>query len=319
MDKNRIKRYRIRNWSAYNKALIARGNITIWIEDGANKWLEKKLTGRRGRSNTYSDEAILCALMVRSVFRLPLRAVQGFLESIFHGMHKDLPVPCYTRICRRASKLGQDLRKLIKNNPTQIVIDSTGIKFYGEGEWKVRQHGKEKKRKWRKVHLAVCPDTHAIVLSELTESSCSDARGAKKMIQSLPQSVKKVYADGAYDQSPFYKILYEQHIEAIIPPRKNARVQNLEEKPWLKHRNQAITTMLEVEESHQHRKKRWSNHSGYGKRSLVETSISRFKRLFTGEFRSRKISTQKAELYAKSLVMNKMTSLGMPESTCITT
>jgi len=128
--------YRIRNWKEYNRNLIQRGSITIWFDEAETKWLAKKQPHKRGRPKTYSDDAILCALIIRAVYHLPLRGLQEFLLSIFNIMKVNLPVPCYTRICRRAALIGQELKKLSTGHPTDIVFDSTGVKVYGEGEWK---------------------------------------------------------------------------------------------------------------------------------------------------------------------------------------
>jgi len=312
------KKHRIRNWPEYNRALVNRGSLTIWFEDSPEKWLETQKTGLKGRPRMYSDQAILCALVIQAVFHLPLRALRGFLLWAFSSMKLDLPVPCYTRICRRAASLGQDLQSLSKNRPTDIVFDSTGVKVYGEGEWKVRQHGKGKRRTWRKVHLGVCPDSHEIVISELTESGQTDGKVGKRMARKIPKSVKVAFGDGAYDQGPFYQVLYELGIQAIIPPRRGGRLQRLEEKPWFRDRNDAIRAITGLGKDNEARKL-WKILSGYHTRSIGETAMSRFKRIFGGEFRARELKRQKAELYAKSIAMNKMTRLGMPKTEWVAT
>jgi len=111
MTKLAKTKHRIRNWAEYNRALINRGSLTIWFEDSPQKWLATKQAGKMGRPITYSDEAILCALVIRVVFHLPLRALRNFLLWAFSMIQLDLPVPCYTRICRRAVDLGQELSK----------------------------------------------------------------------------------------------------------------------------------------------------------------------------------------------------------------
>ncbi len=171
-------------------------------------------TGKKGRPKTYSGDAILLSLVLRSIYHLPLRALEGFITSIFQLMQSTLPVPCYTQICRRATHLGKSLAKLSDKTPTDIVFDSTGVKVYGEGEWKVRQHGKGKRRTWRKVHLAICPKSHEIIMSELTESIETDGKVCEKMITHLPESVKQVLADGAYDQGPVYQALQKKVSQA---------------------------------------------------------------------------------------------------------
>lgn len=307
------QKHRIRNWSEYNKALINRGSLTIWFEDTPERWKETAKPKGKGRPKTYSDEAILCALMIRAVFHLPLRALRGFLLWTFHTMQLELPVPCYTRISRRASHLGQELHCLTRKRPTDIVFDSTGVKVYGEGEWKVRQHGKGKRRTWRKIHLAVCPDSHEIVLSQLTESTQTDGSVGKRMVKKLPKSVERTLGDGAYDQGPFYQELYDHKIQAIIPPRRGGRLQNLEKKPWFQDRNNAIRAIAGLGYDEEARRL-WKILTSYHRRSIGETAMFRFKKLFGDEFRSRELRRQKAELYAKSVALNRMTRLGMPKS-----
>jgi hypothetical protein len=305
------KKYRIRNWAEYNRALVNRGSLTIWFEDAAPKWREKNRSGKKRRPRIYSDDAILCALVLRAVYHLPLRGLQGFLVWIFQMMRLELPVPCYTRICRRAAQIGQELKNLTNKPPTDIVFDSTGVKVYGEGEWKVRQHGKSKRRTWRKVHLAVCPDSHEIVLSELTDSRETDAKVGQRMLEKLPKRIKRAYGDGAYDREPFYAALSARDVQGIIPPRRGGRLRDLRKTPWMTDRNKALRAIAGMGNDDEARKL-WKILSGYHKRSLGETAMFRFKTLFGGNFRSRELRRQKVELYAKSIALNKMTRLGMP-------
>ena len=304
-------KYRIRNWAEYNRALVNRGSLTVWFEDAAPKWREKKRSGHKGRPRIYSDEAILCALVLRAVYHLPLRGLQGFLQWIFQTMCLDLPIPCYTRICRRAARIGQELQQLTTRRPTDIVFDSTGVKVYGEGEWKVRQHGKSKRRTWRKVHLAICPDSHEIILSELTNSQTTDAKVGQRMVEKLPKRIKRAHGDGAYDREPFYAQLHGCGIKALVPPRRGGKLWDLNKKPWMVYRNQAIRAIIGMGNDDEARKL-WKILSGYHRRSLGETAMFRLKKLFGDDFRSRELRRQKAELYAKSIALNKMTRLGMP-------
>jgi len=305
--------YRIRNWAEYNRSLVERGNITIWFSDNAlEKWVLPN-TGKRGRPKTYSNDAILCALMIKAVYHLPLRALEGFIQSLLFLLGALLPVPSYTQICRRAKGLGQKIKCLsAKRNITDIVIDSSGLKVFGEGEWKVRQHGKSKRRTWRKIHLGVCVDSQEIVISLLTENSVSDGEAATEMVDVLPQTTKRGYGDGAYDKSPCYRKFRQRGIELITPPQRGAVLRDLEEEPWMKKRNEAIRTVTGLGNDEEARAI-WKKLIGYHQRSLVETAMHRFKTLFGSNLMAREYSHQKAEIYAKSVVMNKMTQLGMPK------
>ena len=312
MTKQTKTKYQIRNWSEYNKALVNRGSITIWFSDAAIQgWLEDS-SKKRGRQKFYSDEAILCALMIKAVYKLPFRALRGFILSLIGLLGLSLPVPCYTRICRRAAELGQEIKRLGSKRVTDIVFDSSGLKVYGEGEWKVRQHGKSKRRTWRKIHLAVCPDSHEIVMSYLSENNEADCEVIPKMKKRFPGSARKAYGDGAYDKEPCYREFYRAGIEPIIPPQRGAVLHDLLKEPWMKDRNDAIRAISGLgndDEAH----KIWKKLKGYHRRSLGETGFYRWKTLFEGQLKSRKIPNQRGEIYAKSMALNKMTGLGMPK------
>lgn len=307
------KKYRIRNWKKYNTALIQRGSITVWFsQDSIGKWLASDRKCPRGRPQIYSNEAILCALIIRGVYHLPLRALQGFLLSLVCLMGLSLPVPSYTQICRRAATLGQEIKKLSNRRPTDIVFDSTGMKIYGEGEWKVRTHGKSKRRTWRKIHLAVCPDSHEIILECVTENNVSDSEVIPSMERKLPKTVKRSYGDGAYDKEGCYQAFFKGHIEAIVPPQRNAVMQDEKNKPWIESRNNALREIVGLGGDDDARKL-WKILKGYHRRSLGETAMYRLKTLFGSSLRSRSIANQKAEMYARCLGINKMNSLGMPK------
>lgn len=305
-------KYRIRNWSEYNRGLVNRGSLTIWFSEAAiESWLAKSCK-KRGRPKIYSDEAILCALVVKAVYRLPFRALRGFILSFIQLLGLFLPVPCYTRICRRAGELGQQIKRLGGKKPTDIVFDSSGLKVYGEGEWKVRQHGKSKRRTWRKIHLALCPDSHEIVLSYLSENNEADCEVVPKMKSHLPRSVRRSYGDGAYDKEPCYREFHLAGIDPIIPPQRGAVLHDLIKEPWMKSRNNAVRAIAGLGNDDESRKI-WKKLVGYHRRSLGETGFYRWKTVFGGELKSRKISNQRGEIYAKSIALNRMTGLGMPD------
>lgn len=304
--------YRIRNWAEYNKSLVQRGSITIWLsEDVRNKWMAEK-TGTRGRPRIYSDDAILCALMIKAVYHQPLRALVGLLSSLLFLLGVCLPVPSYTQICRRAAKLGQEVKRLSKGRRiTDIVIDSSGLKVFGEGEWKVRQHGKTKRRTWRKIHLAVCADSQEVALSLLTENSTSDGEAFMAMADQLPTTVERGYGDGAYDKTGCYQKFRKQDIVPIVPPHRGAILHEITKEPWMMARNDAIRAIVGLGNDDEARAI-WKKLMGYHKRSLAETAMYRYKSLFGNNLMARKLEQQKGETFARSLAMNQMTQLGMP-------
>lgn len=307
-------KYSIRNWGEYNRALEQRGSLTIWFSPEAiEKWVAKK-DGKRGRPFLYSDDAILCALMLKAVYHVPFRQLRGLLQSLTALLGIVLPIPCYTRICRRAKDLGQKINKLSRKHPTDLVFDSTGLKVYGEGEWKVRQHGASKRRTWRKIHLAICPHSHDIILQETTGNDVADCEAASQMEEHLPGSVKRGYGDGAYDKEGCYRMFDRRGIEPIIPPQKNGVLH--EKKVWMRPRNDAIKEITGLG-GDQDARRLWKRLKGYHLRSLAETAMFRFKRLFGSSLSCRKLCYQKAEVYAKCLVINRMNKLGMPKGSWI--
>ena len=305
------QKYRINNWKEYNKSLIQRGSITVWLSDDAiEKWLASKGSGKKGRPFTYSNDAILTALLLRSVFHSPLRALQGFMMSLVMLMNIAIPIPCYTQICKRAKFLGQELSLLSKKNVKDVVIDSTGLKVYGEGEWKVRKHGYSKRRTWRKLHLAVCPDSHDILLEVLTDNSTGDCKVYPDFLSKAPASVEHTYGDGAYDTEGCYRASYLHGSSLIAPPQRNA-IFHHNAPNYMEARNNAVLEILSLGGDDEARKQ-WKKLKGYHKRSLSETAMFRFKCLFGDSLTSHKFENQKAEVWAKCLAINRMNSLGMP-------
>ena len=162
--------------------------------------------------------------MVRSVFHLTLRATEGFLRSLFHLLEWELPVPDYTTLCKRAKHLAVSLLRKAAG-PLHLVLDSTGLKVFGEGEWKVRQHGYTKRRTWRKLHLSVDSETQEIQAVVLSEASLDDAGAVPDLLNQSTESVEQIGGDGAYDKRKVYEDCAARGIRRVaIPPRKNARI-----------------------------------------------------------------------------------------------
>ncbi len=306
------KRYRIENWPEYNKALIQRGSITIWFEDKAlENWFSNTYTGQAGRPETYSNDAMLMLLILRERFGLTLRSLQGFATSLLLLMKLTLPVPSYTQICRRAESLHKKLPRVSARGVKHIVFDSTGLKVYGEGEWKVKVHGKSKRRTWRKFHIGIDADTQNIVVHELTENSEGDAEVATKLMDKLPKSIRSVRGDGAYDAGHLREKISQIGGRAIIPPPRNAAYKGAKE-GWERERDASIAEIVGLGGDEQARRL-WKQLTGYHKRSLVETTVYRIKRMLGDRLKSRGFGQQCTEASCKCLVINKMNSLGLPK------
>lgn len=305
------RRYSITNWAEYNRSLVERGSLTIWVDENvASKWHAPKEKRKNGRPKTYSDDAILMALTVRVVYKLPLRALEGFLKSVMVLLKLSLNVPCYSQVCRRASSVGKMLKKLSNRRPTDVVFDSTGLKVYGEGEWKVRTHGVSKRRTWRKLHLAIDPSTGEILIAELTDNSKGDAQTAEKMMDQVHGNVRNVYGDGAYDSHELRKKVAAKGAKPHIPPAKNAVIGDPIDEA-IRERNIAIGIIMGLGGDDEARSL-WKKLTGYHNRSLVETIMFRYKTIFGANLRSRSWENQQVESMLKCLVLNKMTKLGMP-------
>lgn len=305
--------YRIRNWPEYNKALIQRGSISIWIDEKAVKsWFSSYHTCRAGRPATYSDEAILMLLILREVYKRTLRNLQGFVQSLFHVMGLDLPVPSYSQISRRAKTLHKKINRLIQGKQARhIIFDSTGLKVYGEGEWKTKVHGKSKRRTWRKLHIGIDAETQDIICCELTGNNRGDAAMAEQMLSKLPCKVKSARGDGAYDASRFRKKVHAAGGNCLVPPPRDAAYKGTEEGGWERERDDAIATIHGFGGDDVGRRL-WKKFSDYHERSLVETAMFRVKKMFGGELKARLTGSQKTEAICKCLAINKMNKLGMP-------
>ncbi len=212
-------RYKTTNWKQYNKALINRGSLTFWIdEETIAEWKQNK-QGKRGRPCRFSDLAITTALMVKRVFSMPLRALQGFLDSVFKLANLPLVCPHYTCICRRAKKVEVSFKTKTRGTIQHLAIDATGLKVYGEGEWKVKKHGTDGKRRvWRKLHIAVDTSTHEIVAAELSLSNVTDAEVLPNLLKQTRRKIIEISGDGAYDTRGSYDAIRIKRAVPLIPP-----------------------------------------------------------------------------------------------------
>lgn len=308
------KTYKVRNWPEYNQALVDRGKVTFWITEEALKaWQEQKKTGKRGKPRTYSDQAIETALVLQQVFHLPLRQTEGFLASILKRIGSERTAPDYSTISLRAQTVPVEIRvRQVRNEPLHLVVDSTGAKVFGEGEWKVRQHGWSKRRTWQKLHIGVDEATGDILLGEVTGNDTADCEMLEPLLKQLPSSARlnQVSADGAFDKRICYAALAKRKVPRItIPPQHNARI-------W-RHGNTVAAQLARDENLRRIRKvgrTEWKLENNYHRRSLAETAVFRLKTIFTDQVRARRSANQRMELLIRCKAINLMTTLGMPDS-----
>lgn len=311
--KNKNK-YRIRNWKEYNEALVNRGSITFWFDENAiGKWYSIERAEKPGRPDTYSDDAIRCGLMIKATFRTALRALQGFVKSLIKILGLSLTCPHYSVFSRRAKGLQIPLRKLLKPGAKlNVVFDSTGVKVFGEGEWKVRKYGYSKRRTWRKIHVGMCADSGQIVVSAMTSNNVSDDEAMIPMMGALEGiPLGDIIGDGAYDTIDCREAVHDRGGVQIIPPDKNAKVQKGSLLPALRERDEAIRRIQELGDEG---RASWKQEIGYHRRSRVETLMFRYKTILGDRLTARREKTQSTEVAVKLDVLNRMVELGMPKS-----
>lgn len=300
--------YKVTNWRDYNESLVQRGDITFWFdEDVIDAWEHDNDEPKVGRPFTYSDMAVECLLTLRELFRLPYRQTEGLGRSLVKLMQVEVAIPDYSSLAKRAAKLRILLSVAARRGPLDVVVDSTGLKVFGEGEWKMRKHGKSKRRTWRKLHLTVNPATQEIEAELLTENSEHDADQVDKLLDQVNGPIAAFYGDGAFDQWKVYDSLCERTIQPIIPPRRNAKIKqhgNAHQTPLV--RDEAIRSIRRIG------RKRWKEEIGYHLRSLAETAMYRMKCCFGDKLKNRKLPNQRAEVRLRSKILNRFTQLGLP-------
>ncbi len=298
---------KIINWKQYNQALINRGSVTFWLcDDTCSNWLNSCHQGGRGRTYTFSDKAIQAALAIKGIFNLSLRATQGFIDSIFDLMGAKFRSHGYTCISKLAQTVDVSYRLPAKGEAVHLAIDSTGLKVFGEGEWKTKKHGAEKRRTWRKLHLAVDTDNHHIVSAVVSLVSIGDAEVLPTLLRPLRRKISSISADGAYDSKQCYSEVLNKKAKPLIPPRSNAAFWE-DGHP----RNDAVKRLKNGE------MKEWKAESGYHNRSLSETAMFRYKQLINGKLSLRNYNAQVGEALAGVWALNKICGLGMPERKAI--
>ena len=283
--------YRVKNWPEYNAGLIERGNVSIWMDE-AMFVAAPESSSQRGRPQAYCDAVIQMLLALKSVYRLPLRALQGFALSLRRlALQVSLPV------LRNAGQA------------VHLLVDSTGLKLFGEGEWKVRKHGYSKRRSWRKVHLGMDAGTGQVCAVLMTHKDVIDASVVPELLAQIPQETKieVVIGDGAYDTVAARAAIAECGALAVIPPVEGA-VHWPASQAGAPERNEAIEHVT------QSARQEWKKQSGYSRRSLVESLMYRFKTLTGDKLWARNVKVQDAEVAVRVGIINRMRVLARPKS-----
>src|SRR4051794_22473495 len=302
------QRHRVTNWADYDAALRQRGSLTVWFTDEAvAAWRAEPRTTRGGQP-WYSPLAILTALALRAVFRLGLRQTEGLIGSILRLLGLEPKVPDHTTLSRRAGTL-EVPRPRPGAGPVHLLVDSTGLRLTGPGEWLVEKHGTKRRRAWRKLHLGVDAGTGRIEAVELTTSEVDDGSRVGPLLDQVDDPVASFTGDGAYDREDVYGAVADRHPEAavVVPPRRDAVPSDTAETAPTR-RDRHLQLIAE------HGRMGWQKASGYNRRALAEAAVSRYKRVVGDALRSRTNPGRATEVAVGVHVLNRMLELGRPES-----
>jgi len=308
-QKTAKKQYKIINWAEYNQALVNRGNFTLWISDEVVlQWQHENDAFKVGRPFVYSDLAIETLLALRELYRLTYRSTEGFANGLMGLMQVQVIIPDFTTVAKRAKTLCVALGASKVKSTVCLVVDRTGLKVYGEGEWKVRKYGWSKRRTWRKLHLAVNAETQEIEAEVLTDNATDDVSQVDALLEQAENSVVKFGGDGAYDKWKVYGSLAARSIEPVIPPRRDAKIK--------RHGNGKLPALprdVAIRGIRKLGRAEWKRQVGYHRRSLAETAMYRMKTLFGAYLKNRSDEGQKTEARVRCKILNHFTKLGMPK------
>ena len=299
-------KYRVNNWPEYDRALAQRGDITLWIsEDAITAWIPAP-TGRRGAQRKFSDHAIETTLILRLIFKLPLRQAEGFLRSLLSLMGVGLEGPDHTTLSRRSQSLDVDLHRVAGHKPIHLIVDSTGLSIVGEGEWAAAKYGGRGRRGWKKLHLGV--DRSGVIVAEIvTDGNVNDAKMALELIDEVPDDIASFTADAAYDTIAIYDANAVRGSEVIVPPSKSATRSRQR-----RFRTSACDrTIMRIKEVG---RRRWKKESGYHQQARVENTFFRYKMIVGPGLRARHPKSQHVEALMACNILNRMAGLGMPKS-----
>lgn len=305
LDQEKTKEFQMRerNWKEYNKQLVQRGSLTFLLDPKIFRSTKKNhATRKSGRPQEFSDSIIELLLRVKIHFRLSYRTLQGFAQSFLTSHMPNKKAPNYSLVCKRVQSLGNSLPKLASTQSKIMIIDSSGMKICGEGEWKVKIHGRGRPRKWMKVHIGINPETQEIIAEATTVATVGDSSVVKNLMDQV-KAPKQVLADGAYDRKAARDEIKSRGSNPIIPPPKNAKYKSINDE-----RDRAILEILGLGGDKTARSL-WGKLTGYNLRVLVETVFSSLKRLFGDRFFSKTVENQQVESRVRCLLLNRMRTM----------
>ena len=296
------------NWAEYNESLRQRGDLTVWITAEALKLWTAPRRKTRGGQQLYSDMAITICLTLGVVYKLPLRQTQGLMRSLVNLLELDISVPDFSTLSRRSGGLSLPAKPRVRRTePIHLVVDSTGLKIFGEGDWLQAKHKTKVKRKsWRKLHLGLDLQSGEIICADLTLDDVGDPTALPGLLDQVDSPVSRFLADGAYDgalTNDLLKARFGKLVEIIIPPPKNAipSPQSVHE-PSL--RDKHIAAIRD------RGRMAWQVSSAYNQRSRIEAQMGRWKTVIGPKLKARNFPNQKTEVRIGTNILNKMNELG---------
>ena len=292
---------RIGNWREYERALVQRGDVTLWLSADATDAWRPSPSGRPGGQKRFSDVAIETALILRLVFGLPLRQTEGFVRSVLALMGADLDAPDHTTLSRRSQPLAVMLRRIPALGPIHLIVDSTGLSIVGQGAWAAAKHGGHGKRGWKKLHLGV-DRSGVIVAQALTDAHVDDATTAVNLIPAVDGDISSVTAAAAYDTIAVYEAAGARGARVVVPPKRTAAVSR--RRPRSVARDRTVKRMQEIGQ------RRWKKEAGYHRQARVENVFFRYKSIIGDGLRARSSAGQGTEAVLACNVLNRMTDLG---------
>lgn len=301
------RKYQTKNWREYNQALKARGSLTVWFEPDM-QW-QPPTSGKRGRSQSYSDAAIQCCLTLKVLFNLALRQTVGLVQSLIKLSGLSWKAPDFSTVCRRQKDLDVQVPYTPCKEGLHLLVDSSGMKFLGEGEWKTKKHGAERRRQWRKVHIGIDESNLQIRAIVVTTNEVGDSPVVPELLAQIPkdEAIESLTGDGAYDTETVYRACHDRQIMPVVPPRKRAR---LRKGAVFARRNEAIKACRQLGRSV------WKDWSGYHRRSLVEAKMNCIKKL--GErLKAKTFERQVVEINGRASILNRFTELGCPVTVAV--
>jgi IS5 family transposase len=282
----------------------------MWIDEAVvSAWRTTEPTGKRGHPRLYSDTAIETMATLQEIYHWGLRQTEGLMESIGELLHLEVASPDYSTLSRRRATLEIALPRTRSQEARHVMVDSTGVKVFGEGEWKVRQHRYTYRRTWRKVHLGIDEASGELVAAVVTTNNYHDSQILPDLLAQVEEEIRQVSGDGAYDRRTCYEAIRTRQAQATIPPQRNAKI-------W-QHGNTKAERLARDENLRRIRqvgRAAWKRERGYHRRSLAETTMFRLKTIFSDRVTAHGFAGQAAQLLVRCAALNRMTQVGKPNS-----